>query len=225
MDLNINDIVQLLGLPEKTVRRLISEKKIPFYRVKNQCYFNRGEIHEWVLKNDIQVSEKILELKLTEKPVRISRLIERGGIRYTVRGKDPHEVIKNSVSLLPGLHGVNKKEIISSFIERENMMTTAVGGGIALPHSRNPVLADPDEELISLCLLEHPVDFMALDRIPVRTLFLIISSSPRRHLEILSKLTFICRNSDLVSALEKREGFEKISHCIEKIEKSWEKSQ
>jgi nitrogen PTS system EIIA component len=223
MDLKINDIVQLLDLPEKTVRSLISKKNIPFYRVKNQCYFNRGEIHEWVLKNDIQVSEKILELKLTEKPIKISRLIERGGIRYNVRGKDAHEVIYNSVSLLPGLHGVIKKDIISSFIERENLMTTAVGGGIALPHSRNPILADPDEELISLCLLEHPVDFMALDRVPVHTLFLIISSSPRRHLEILSKLTFLCRSNDLISVLEKRERSEIVSLCIEKIEKSWEK--
>ncbi len=225
MDLNINDIVQLLNMPEKTVRRWISERKIPFYRVKNQCYFNRGEIHEWVLKNGIQVSDKILDMKLTVKPVIISRLIERGGIRYNVRGKSSHDVIKNSVSLLPELHGIGREEIASSFIERENMMTTAVGSGIALPHSRNPILADPDEELISLCLLEYPVDFMALDRVPVHTLFLLISSSPRRHLEILSKLSFICRNSDLMSALEGRESPEIISRCIEKIEKSWEKDR
>ncbi len=225
MDLNINDIIQLLDLPEKTVRRWIGEKKIPFYRVKNQCYFNRGEIHEWVLKNGIRVSGKILDMKLTVKPVIISRLVERGGIRYNVRGDNPHDVIKKSVSLLPELHGVSSEEIVSSFIEREDMMTTAVGNGIALPHSRNPILADPDEELISLSLLEHPVDFIALDGIPVHTLFLLISSSPRRHLEILSKLSFICRNSDLMSALEGRESPEIISRCIENIEKSWEKNR
>lgn len=225
MDLTINDIIQLLNVPEKTVRGWISRKKIPFYRVKNQCYFNRGEIHEWVLKNGMQVSEKILDMKLTEKPVSISRLIGRGGIRYNIKGENPVNVIKNSVTLLPVLHRVTKKEIASSLIERENMISTAVGSGIALPHSRNPVLADPDKELISLCLLENPVDFMALDRVPVHTLFLIISSSPRRHLEILSKLTFICKNDDLISALKERQSPDVIFNCIETIEKSWEKRQ
>ncbi|MBN2041599.1 MAG: PTS sugar transporter subunit IIA [Spirochaetes bacterium] len=221
MDMKIKDIAALFNVQENTVKQWIDEKKIPFYKVRNQYYFNKSEINEWILWNKLSVSDKILDLRLTAKPVLITELIKKGGLHYNINGNNIIDVIKNTIRIIPLPRDISKDEIESTLIERESMMTTAVGKGIAFPHPRNPVIADMDSEQISVCMLEKPVDFQAIDGIPVHTLFVIISSNSKRHLEILSKLSFLCQQESLVSLLEKKADKDSIISFINKNEKEW----
>ncbi len=61
MDLKIKDISELLQVSEKTVYRWIMGSKIPAYRINHQYRFDKTEINEWILKNKINFSDKILE--------------------------------------------------------------------------------------------------------------------------------------------------------------------
>jgi PTS system nitrogen regulatory IIA component len=74
--------------------------------------------------------------------------------------------------------------------------STAVGDGIAVPHVRNPVVLHLSRPMVALCFLETPVDYGALDGIPVHALFAVISPTVKAHLHILSRLTFALRNPD-----------------------------
>ena len=47
--------------------------------------------------------------------------------------------------------------------------------------------------MITLCFLEQPVDFGALDGKPVHTLFTLVSPTIRAHLHLLSRLSFAMR--------------------------------
>jgi len=225
MDLKMQDIVDLLNVPEKTVHQWIKENRIPAYKVKNQYYFNKAEINEWILKNNIKVSRKILDLKLTQKPVLISDLIQKGGIHYDIKGKTVRDVIKKVVDVIAIPPETTKQVILTSLLEREEMMTTAVGHGIAIPHPRNPIIADVDNESISLCLLEHEVDFKALDGKPVNTLFVIISSNAKRHLEILSKISYLCQQKNFSQLLTEKAPKDTILEFIDTIEKEWARGQ
>ena len=49
MDLKLKDVAQLLDVSEDTVRRWISDSKIPYYRLNQQYRFSRSEIENWVL--------------------------------------------------------------------------------------------------------------------------------------------------------------------------------
>jgi nitrogen PTS system EIIA component len=221
MDLKIKDICDLFEVQENTVRQWIDDKIIPCYKVKNQYYFNKSEINEWILRDKLAVSDKILDLKLTTHPVVITELIEKGGMHYNIDGNNLVDVIKNAISVIPIPPDITKEEIESTLIERESMMTTAVGNGIAFPHPRNPVIADVDSEQISVCLLDEPVDFQAIDGKPVHTLFIIISSNSKRHLEILSKLSYLCQQAELVRHLKEKTKKEVILPYIKQIEKEW----
>lgn len=223
MDLKIKDIADLFDVPENTIRQWIDDKKIPFYKVKNQYFFNKSEINEWILKNKLAVTDKILDFKLTTKPVLITELIGKGGVHYNISGDNLVDVIKDAVRIIPVPPFITKEEIESTLIERESMMTTAVGNGIAFPHPRNPVIADVDSEQISVCLLEKPVDFQAIDGKLVHTLFIIISSNSKRHLEILSKLSYLCQQADLLTLLKDKAKKKIILDYIKKVEKEWEK--
>ena len=78
--------------------------------------------------------------------------------------------------------------------------TTAIGGGIALPHAGNAGVSAPG---ISALLLRHGVDWGAPDGEPVDLVFM-IAVPPRcesLHLQILARLVNLLSRSDLVEAL------------------------
>jgi nitrogen PTS system EIIA component len=223
MDLRIKDIVDLLKVSENTVREWIDSNKIPHYKVKNQYYFSKSEINEWILNNRVEVSDKILDIRFTSTPVIIEDLIKKGGIHYNLSGKNASDLITKAIKIIPVPKDITREEIVNSLLERESMMTTAVGKGIAFPHPRNPVTADADSEQISVCLLKEPVDFGALDGIPVHTLFIIISSSPKRHLEILSKLSYLCQQEEFVKVIKNKSGKDTILKLAKTIENGWDR--
>jgi PTS system nitrogen regulatory IIA component len=63
---------------------------------------------------------------------------------------------------------------------------------------------------VTLCFLEQPVDFEALDGQPVHALFLILSPSVRAHLHLLGRLSFGLRQPSFAKAVRKQAGRQEI---------------
>jgi PTS system nitrogen regulatory IIA component len=217
----MKDITDLFDVPEKTIVQWITEKKMPSYKIKNQYYFNKAEVNEWILRNNIAVSEKILDLTLTNRPVSLIDLIKKGDVHYGIGGTTVREVIDDVVDTIPIPKSADRDTVRASLLKREEMMTTAVGRGIALPHPRNPIISDIDDESVSICFLKNPIDYGALDGQPVQVLFIIISSNSKRHLEILSKISFLCKQDDFLKTLKDKPQKEVFLYYIERVEKEW----
>ncbi|HOV14469.1 MAG TPA: PTS sugar transporter subunit IIA [Spirochaetota bacterium] len=112
---------------------------------------------------------------------------------------------------------VNTNLVKISLIEREGLMHTGIGNGIALPHTRNPVVTKPEEELISICMLEKEVNYDALDKIPVHTAIFVISANPKSHLEMISKVAKLCADKEFVEMLKQKKSEEEIFNHLKNI--------
>jgi nitrogen PTS system EIIA component len=218
MELKLIDLMDILELSEKQVKKLIKEKNLPFYKIRNEYKFNKAEIYNWILKNNIKFSNKVLDLSLTNKPVIMIDLIKKGGIFYQIKGNSIGETIANSVNSINTPKEISKEKIITSLLEREEMMPTSVGNGIAIPHSRNPIITDVNNESISLCFLKEKIDFNAIDGIYVDTLFILLSANPKRHLEILSKIAYLCQQNDFMSLLKNKSQKNEILKYVESFD-------
>ena len=113
---------------------------------------------------------------------------------------------------------MDREKITDALLKREEMMSTSIGGGIAIPHPRTPVITDVENASVSICMLEEPVDFRSLDGIKVHTLFIVLSANPKRHLEALSHISFLCQKKDFRQLLEDRAENDTILSYIEKAE-------
>ena len=218
MDLKLKEVAELLNTPEKTVLGWVKDRKLRAYKIYNQYRFNRDELNEWILKGKIPVSAEVFQKVQTSVPVSLMKLVMRGGICFDVDGENVREALSSAVHAIALPEEIDREEILSSLLEREEMMTTGLGEGIALPHPRNPILADVDSESVSICPLKHPVDFNAIDGLPVHTMIVILSANPRRHLEILSKVSFLCRQPDFVRSIKEHADAEEIIRCVQKAE-------
>jgi nitrogen PTS system EIIA component len=225
MNLKIKDIIELLNVSEKTVYRWINEGKIPVYKIGGQYRFSETEINEWIinnkLENNLNLSKKVVELTSPKKHVSLSEIIKNGGIFYNVSGNNAKEIIKNCVDMIHLPEDMNREKLLKLIIERENLMPTAIGRGIAIPHPRNPIIADVEDESLSICFTKNEIDYGAIDGNKVHTLFIILSANPRRHLEILSKISYLTQDEVFMNLIKNRDKEENIINYLKEKDKVW----
>ena len=149
----------------------------------------------------IQSGESFASRDSTDALPSLHAALQRGGIYFDLEGNRREKVLA-AVTKLPGIPaGVDRAVLEQLLIGRETLAPTAVGGGIALPHPRDPLVVRVDEPHVLLCFLKQPVDFRAMDGRPVRVLFTLLSPSIRMHLQMLAKLAFALHDEALVRLL------------------------
>lgn len=146
----------------------------------------------------------------------LSELIDRAGLVENIQANNPKEAITSALKQL-SLPEEPKIQIIeNAILEREALMPTAVGYGIAIPHARNPIILKESEQRLGVVYLTEAVDFNALDHMKVKVLFIILAATPRSHLQILSQLSFLFHKESFREALFKFPKLEELKLLIEK---------
>jgi nitrogen PTS system EIIA component len=208
MNLSVRDTANLLSVSEKTIYRWIKLQTIPAYRVADQYRFNRAEILEWATSRRMNVSSEIFaEPEAASQPIpALLTALESGGVFYRVSGFDKESALREVVDLLRLPEEVDRPFLLRVLLAREAIAPTAIGEGIAIPHVRNPVVLHVGRPAIALCFLEQPIEYDALDGKPVHTLFTIVSPTTRAHLHLMSKLSFVLRDSGVRRAIKIQES-------------------
>ena len=112
------------------------------------------------------------------------------GVRLELDSRDKASVIKELVSLLCEVYGLDEKKVLEAVLKREEMMSTGVGYGVAIPHAKIEGITTP--KLVG-GLVREGLDFDSIDGRPAKIFFLLVS--PREgagdHVNILSELSKI----------------------------------
>jgi nitrogen PTS system EIIA component len=202
MQLKIRDTAKLLGVSDKTVYRWIKAGVIPAYKVHDQYRVDRVQLLEWVAARKMPVSAEIFsESKESDEMPSLVRALDAGGVAYRVDGVDKPSVLRCVVDCMRLPEGVDKEFLYQVLLARENVCTTAIGDGIAIPHPRNPIVLHVTQPSITLCFLEHPVEFGAMDGQPVRVLFTLVSPTVHMHLQLLSRIAYALHDEGFRSAI------------------------
>ncbi len=195
MQLTVKDTAKALNVAEKTVYRWIQSGGLPAYRVAGQYRINRAMLFDWATSKRINFSAEEPQKESETRPLpTLAEALQEGGIHYRVAGAAKSELLKSAVALLKLPDSVNRDVLHQALMVREQLQSTGVGDGIALPHVRNPAVLEIATPMICLCFLEAPVEFGALDGKPVKILFLPLSPDVRTHLHLLSRISFALRN-------------------------------
>ncbi len=103
--------------------------------------------------------------------------------------------LKNMVGFLKDRKKIAKeKDIYDKLVQREDLGTTAVGSGVAIPHCKVAGLKSP---VLMLALSKTGVPFSSLDGKPSHAFFLVASSpdNPGLSLQILAAIAQLVRKS------------------------------
>ena len=99
------------------------------------------------------------------------------------------------------LYGGDEERLFHALIERENIGSTSIGNGVAIPHVRLPEI---DVMMGIFVRLEEPVAFEAFDNKPVDLIFLLLApeaSIDGLRLKVLARLSRFFKNKDICICL------------------------
>lgn len=219
MDLKIKDVAELLSVSETTVRRWLSDGKIPAYRINHQYRFSRMEIENWMMACKLSPltvgnsSENTpLEPFLSQQEVAtkgglqqfcLYRAIHQGDVLSDISGKTKEEVIRQTTNVIASKLNVDKEVLAELLLDREQMMPTALNHGIAVPHTRDFLRQGP-VDMVFVVYPQQPIDYGALDGQFVHTLFFLFASNDKGHLQLLAKLAHLSTHKQLPELLKTR---------------------
>ena len=151
----------------------------------------------------------------------LAALVESGGVYYNIGGSTPAEVLREALRALALPKGLDREALLKAVLEREALMPTAIGNGVAIPHPRNPAISDRALQRVFVLFLKVPVSYNALDRKPVDCLFFILSAESRSHLAALAALGHLCQGHGFIELLATRPSKEELVAFIAKEEATW----
>lgn len=221
MQLSLGDVARYFEVSERTLRRWITTRGLPVHRAHERLHCNAIEVWEWAVENQIPISRELLDrarAEPDEPPPPLSQLLQKGGVHGGLQGCSKSAVLREIVAHLPLPEDQDRDYLATVLEAREAMGSTGIGNGIALPHVRNPILLHVTEPFVSLFLLDNPIDFDAVDGLPVHALFMIVSSSIPEHLRTLAALGFVLRDEQLRQLLRDRAGPKEIIGRIRNFE-------
>jgi len=208
MDLRKKDVAELLTVSEETIDTLVGRAGLPCYKLGGECRFNRGEIEDWLVQ---VLKEEKGQLPFGEgqgeqapwQQFGLYRAIHRGDVFTGIQASSKEELIYTTMDRASDKLTLNAEVVAELFLERENLMPTALNHGIAIPHTREFLLGGLFDAVV-VVYPETPIEWGALDNMPVHTLFFLFACDDRRHLNLLAKIAHFISQEERVQFLKSR---------------------
>ncbi len=110
--------------------------------------------------------------------------------------------------------GIDSSAVVGFLNAREDLGSTALGAGVAIPHGRAKGLKQPSAAMMRL---KEPIEFAAPDGEPVSTLiFLLVpEKATQQHLEILSSIAQLLSDSDARQRLSSSSDPEEVCKLLQ----------
>lgn len=211
------EVAALLGLPYITIQRWEHQGKIPFKIINHEKCYREKEILEWARRHDLPVKQVKSVSKKTATGI-LSAAINRGGIYDDLNGKDVYTVLENALKQLDFVSFTDREMVFNELLNREELASTGIGKGIAIPHTRNRLDLGLEETRVAVFFLKNPIDYNSIDSAPVRVLFMIFTPNTRVHLKILSRISFLLQNDQLLDVLNQQNRNNDLISVITEIE-------
>lgn len=213
------DTARLLDVSPATIQRWMQQGKIPFKIIHDKIFFNKKEIEDWAKEHDFNLQSVPQETTNYGKaPFYLYKALERGGIYHHIQGNDVASVLENALGKLDFIKSADKEMLLEELLRREELASTAIGKGVAIPHPRRRIDLGLKKAHVPLFFPEHPLAYNALDGRDVFALFMLFTTTTQEHLKLLSKISFALNDSVIRKILQEKDKNSSLIETIRALE-------
>lgn len=219
-NMTLEDFARHIGMRADEVRHLAERGKLPGHKVGGQWRFNRARVTEW-LQQEIPTydHDRLIELENAlgahegppaDDEMIVTQLISLDGVETTLPANTKASVLRELV-VLAGRTGLlyDGDGLLDALRQREELCSTALPPGVAIPHPRQPLPYASAEPLICAARSTRGIPFGSPYGGLTSLFFLICCHDDRHHLRVLARLMRIL-DTDTIAALraiDKAEDF------------------
>ena len=149
--------------------------------------------------------------------MKISEILHRSAIIADLKSNDKKGVLEELAAAVSGTTEADSQQILKVLLEREQLGSTGIGGGIGIPHGKLNAI---NSIVVGFGLSRGGVDFDSLDNKPVHIFFLLITpeNSTGSHLKVLAQISRLLKQSDFKNRLMKAETVDDIVQIIHDVD-------
>jgi fructose-specific phosphotransferase system IIA component len=150
--------------------------------------------------------------------MKLSKFCAEDLISFDLKGKTKNEIIEELVNLASRSKLVkDKDEVLKAVLEREKLVTTGVGYGVAFPHAKTKAIKGI---VIAFGRSKTGIDFDAMDKKPVHLFFLIAAPEDAigAHLNVMARLSYLMKSEKNRDILMKISSPKELLELLDSVE-------
>ena len=201
--MTLKEVAQYLRLAEATVARMARDGELAAQKFGNGWRFSRTAVDAWKAAQPANEQRLPVEATGLVEPVTVAGAMSVDHMNLALQGADKDAVLHELVGMVIEAGNERHAELFYQALKaREDLCSTCVNEGIAIPHARNALVGLVNKPLLAYGRHVAGVDFGAMDGQPVQHFFLLCSPNVREHLQLLARLSRILHKADFRKRLE-----------------------
>jgi PTS system nitrogen regulatory IIA component len=146
--------------------------------------------------------------------MKILDVLKKETILVDLKSKDKTGVINELVTPVARLAGIEHKKLVRVLLEREQLGSTGIGGGIGIPHGK---LKGMDSLILGFGLSRSGIDFESMDDKPTYIFFLLVTpeNSTGLHLKLLAQISRLLKKEMFKESLLKATDRDEVMTLIQ----------
>jgi mannitol/fructose-specific phosphotransferase system IIA component (Ntr-type) len=150
----------------------------------------------------------------------LSKLLSPATVNLNLKGADREAVLEDLVRQIPSLAGnpEARQTLLRALHEREQLYSTGIGDGIALPHARNALVGLVDHPVLVFGRHAQGIPYGAIDGVPAKLFFLLVAPTVTQHLAVLARLSRLLRDPKVRQDLLAADSAERVLATIREAE-------
>lgn len=148
-------------------------------------------------------------------------LLDKDSIAMSLKSRTKDDVLDEMVDLLDKAGKIKERAaVLKAIVDRERIMTTGIGNGVAVPHCKTSAV---DRLVAGLGISREGIDFQAPDNEPARLIFILVAeeNNPGPHVRALARLAKLLSSKNVRESLLSARSPESILEVIRKKEEEF----
>lgn len=214
--MTISEVAVYLQLAERTVLRMAQRGEIPAAKVASQWRFIRPLVREWLVG---RMQSPLEDFKLgpgARRPILpLNEVLHPELMTFNLKPGPKESILRQLAAPLADKNfASDPSRLLSSLIDRERLMTTAVGHGFAIPHPRRPMGGMFPEPAIALGICPEGTDFQAIDDQLVHVFFLVCATRDELHLQLMANIAWFVRQEGVIAKLARMSSPQEVMDLV-----------
>lgn len=194
--LTIEEVAKYLRVSDRTVYDWAQKGEIPAGKIGTVWRFKKSELERWVNERLSSSAKK------ADSEIQIKNFLSPDRVIFVKNSSKRDAIIELADVLAVAPQIKNKDELVTEILKREDLMSTAVGRGIAIPHVR---LSSVTDLVMAVGICKKNIeDYQTVDNEPVNLLIMIAAAYNQHtyYLKTISYLTAKLKNQALRDTLK-----------------------
>ncbi|MCF7854122.1 MAG: PTS sugar transporter subunit IIA [Candidatus Pacebacteria bacterium] len=224
MILTLKELANYLRVNERTILRMQEAGQIKGVKIGGQWRFNGSQIDQLFFPDASTTPSDetvpLSDLTRSHLAIPLSRVLKEDRMMLDLQASDTEGVIDELCGVLRQRNLIlDLKDLQKRLLEREKLLSTGVGNGIALPHPRDPIPTLPEPVMIVVGRSEQGVAFEAVDGKPVHLFFLLCCQNIEMHLHMMGRLAHLLQLEKVAETLKECTQPEDVIRTVMEVER------